>query len=279
MGVAIVAVCGLLLAVGVVAIVRWGDLGVMGAPVDGHSLGDEVRRVMWWANLLAINAFASGLTVAGPGGRLIMRLVAETSGAAAQGRLTEADQRVGAITAGGTIALLVFGGIFAGVVSSLAYFMLRRFLPGGRIAGPILGLLLFVAFATRTDPLRPRNPDFALLGPDLVPVLAFAALALLQGAAVVAFAGRVSRALPALRRDPRVVVAYLPLGLVGLAGTPLIGVVAVGTFLVLASRVGPILRYWRAPATLVTGRVFLAIVAVVLTPSAVAGVRDILTAG
>ena len=49
-----------------------------------------------------------------------MRLLAATSGRAAQGRLTEAGERVGEITTDGTIGFLLFVGVGGGLATALA---------------------------------------------------------------------------------------------------------------------------------------------------------------
>jgi hypothetical protein len=127
-----------------------------------------------------------------------MRLLAVTSGPDAQGQITEADQVVGRISLDGTLGFIVFTGLFFGAASGAAYLLLRRWLPGGRTGGLTFGVLLLVLAGSRLEPLRPGNPDFDLVGPGWVSVVAFAALALFHGMLVAALAGRLSRAVPLL---------------------------------------------------------------------------------
>ena len=73
--------------------------------------------------------FVAGLLVVGLGGRLVMRVLAATSGMDAQGRFTEAGERVGKITLGGSIGFFIFAGLLIPRASSLVYIPLRRILP------------------------------------------------------------------------------------------------------------------------------------------------------
>jgi hypothetical protein len=118
-----------------------------------------------------------------------MRLLALTAGPDAQGRITEADQVVGRITADGTLGFIVFNGIPFGLLAAALYLLLRRWLPAGRLGGLTLGVLLLVVAGTRIEPLRADNPDFTLVGPSWLAVAAFVALGLLHGMVVTALRG------------------------------------------------------------------------------------------
>ena len=119
-----------------------------------------------------------------------MRLLAVTADDSAQGAETEAEQIVGEITTSGTIDLVLFNGIFFGLASGLAYVLIRRWLPAGRLGGLAFGALLLVVAATAIDPLRADNPDFDIVGPGWLVVATFGALVLLHGMAVAAIAAR-----------------------------------------------------------------------------------------
>ncbi|MGD9705017.1 MAG: alpha/beta-hydrolase N-terminal domain-containing protein [Acidimicrobiia bacterium] len=113
----------------------------------------------------------TGVLVLGFGGRLVMRALAATSGDGAQGRLTEADEVVGQITAGGTIAFLVFVGLLGGLVTAALHLVARRWLPrrADRL-GAILAVVLVGTIGV-LDPLSPDNVDFAILRPRWLAVL------------------------------------------------------------------------------------------------------------
>jgi hypothetical protein len=82
--------------------------------------------------------------------------------------------------------------------------LLQPLLPRGRAGGLALGAILLVVAGSRIDPLRADNFDFALLGPDWLAVVVFAALALFQGLLVVALAARLGARWPLPARAIRV---------------------------------------------------------------------------
>jgi hypothetical protein len=125
--------------------------------------------------------FIAGVLVVGFGGRLVMRVLAATSGAAVQGRLTDAGERVGEITLGGTTGFFVFAGIFIPLATSLLFIPLRQILPQRAwIAGPLFGLLLLATLGV-ADPMSPDNIDFAILSPSWLAVTLVCLTALLFG--------------------------------------------------------------------------------------------------
>jgi hypothetical protein len=160
---------------------------------------DGLRLYAWWASMLLVVGTVSCLLVTGAGGRLAMRLLAVTS-PEATGRLTEAQATVGEITFDGTIGYLVFGALPFAFASTALYLLAAPWLPRGRLAGPTFGLAVFIVVAPFIDPLRADNVDFDIVGPGWLAVLVFAALAVVQGAFLAAFAGRLSRSLPLMTR-------------------------------------------------------------------------------
>ena len=109
--------------------------------------------------------FIAGLLVVGFGGRLAIRVLAATSGADAQGRTTDAGERVGEITFGGSLGFFLFAGLLIPLASSLVFIPLRRILPRPAwVAGSLFGLLLLGTFGVG-DPLSPDNVDFVILSP------------------------------------------------------------------------------------------------------------------
>jgi hypothetical protein len=213
----VIGVCVALVLAGIVMVVRWGG--------DPRAARAEARRGSVAVQLLAYAGgclaagLVAGVVAAGAGGRLVMRLLAVTSPDAA-GSITEADEIVGEISAGGTLGFFLFAGLPAGVLSALVYAVVRPLLPAGRAGGLALGALLLIGTGTRIEPLRADNPDFEIVGPDWLSVTAFIALALFQGLVVVAAGSRLARSPIAL--GPRAVragrVALAVVGLVLLPG-------------------------------------------------------------
>jgi hypothetical protein len=276
--------CIVLVVVGLLAIVRWGGLAVQppAAPADGDTVPADrppvslvVRRYLWYLTLAISAGVGAGILAAGAGGRLAMRLLAVTAGPTAQGRITEADQVVGRISAEGTLGFIVFTGLFFGAASGAAYLLLRRWLPGGRTGGVAFGALLLVLAGTRLEPLRPGNPDFDLVGPGWVSVAAFATLVLFHGMLLAALAGRLSRAVPLLALTPRAVIAHVPLLLLALGSVALVAAI-VGVAVVAASQVPAVAGVWRDRRLVTAGRVILSLVALAALPSFARAITDVL---
>src|SRR5215213_9377364 len=246
-------------------------------PTDPPPVSLVVRRYLWYLAVALLSGAAAGILAAGAGGRLVMRLLAVTAGADAQGQVTEAQEIVGRITVDGTIGFVVFTGLFFGPVSGAAYLVLRRWLPGGRAGGLAFGALLLVIAGTRLEPLRRSNPDFDLVGPGWVSVVAFTVLVVFHGALVAALAGRLSRAVPLLAARPGAFAVHAPLLLLVLPGPSVaLVLIIVGVLVVLVSRIPAVIAAWHGRRLLVLGRVALALITLVALPGFAMAVVDIL---
>ena len=139
--------------------------------------------------------FVAGLLVVGFGGRLVMRVLAATSGGGAQGRFTDAGELVGEITLGGSIGFVIFAGLLIPLASSIVFIPLRRILPRTSwIAGSLFGLLLLATFGV-SDPLSPDNVDFVILSPTWLAVTLVCLTALLFGVTFSAIVARLDATL------------------------------------------------------------------------------------
>src|SRR5215211_2829511 len=282
----VIVVCILLVLAGLLAVVRWGGLAVRPPPTPPpHAAGSTdpppmslvARRYLWYLALAVTAGFGAGILAAGAGGRLAMRLLAVTAGADAQGRITEAQQVVGRITVDGTLGFIVFTALFFGLASGAIYLLLHRLLPTGWAGGLAYGALLLVVAGTRLEPLRRGNPDFDLVGPGWVSVLAFTALVVFHGALVAALAGRFSRAVPLLAAQPRAIAVYAPLLLLTLPGPGVaLVLIIVGVAVVLVSRIPVMVAAWRSRPVVAVGRVALAVAALVAVPGFASALVDIL---
>ncbi|MDR6415166.1 hypothetical protein [Pseudarthrobacter sulfonivorans] len=293
MAVIIVAGSALLLLLGLLTVVLWGGRSIREPPAGGHGLASgstvqdfrtdaklsALRRYFWWANVVSFSALASALFAAWPGGRLIMRILADTSPDSAQGRLTEADFNVGFPSVGGTMALLLFAGLPAGFLAAILFPLIRRWLPRGRVAGPLFGLLLMVWLGSVLDPLRATNIDFTIVGPGWLAVALFAGLALLHGAVAAAAAGWWSERLPLWSNGAA--KYYVPLLAGGVLFPPFAVLVVAGSLVILlwlsvipASRLSPP-RPRHAPAWLGVGA--LALVTAAALPVFISAVFSIST--
>jgi hypothetical protein len=164
-------------------------LVLLGVQIVVHQGGGRERAPGWptYIGAALVAGVAAGVLAAGAGGRLVMRLLAATS-PDAEGSFTEAGERIGEITVGGTVGFVFFTGIPAGLLSGALYALLAPVLPRGRAGGAALGVLLLILVATRIEPLRSDSVDFLLLDPAWLAVLGFSVLALFQGMLVAALA-------------------------------------------------------------------------------------------
>jgi hypothetical protein len=136
-----------------------------------------------WAGLarnVALSGIAglfTGILVGGVGGRLFMRLAGAVAPQVAQGRDTEAGFTVGEVTFGGTLGLVVFIGIFTGIVGAILYVVFSPWLSWARRwRGVLFGVILFAIGSATSDIMNPDNIDFSILKN---PVLLVAAIFLL----------------------------------------------------------------------------------------------------
>lgn len=277
-------VCGVLLAAGVVFAVLWRheqlvepeDLALQrGATCPRwpiHVAG--LRIYLWWATLFTVVGTASGVLITGAGGRLIMRLIAATS-PDATGRLTEAQATVGEISFDGTISLLVFGALPLAFLSTALYLVVAPWLPRGALGGAIFGVAAFIGVSAFIDPLRAENIDFNIVGPGWLSVIVFAVLGVLQGVALAAFTGRLSRSLPLVSRRNWWVtfllllpaVVYVPIGIL----------LATGALVALAfPRLLPwFLRVRASRGGILVGRVILVVAVLAALPAFIGAVVSI----
>lgn len=125
---------------------------------------------------------AAGLVFGGVGGRLAMRAAAILTPSAA-GRFTENGNEIGEITLVGTVALVVFLGLFAGAASGVVWVTIRPWIPGGTRTRALLAMPVAVAIGAFAI-IDGDNPDFAILGHDPRVVAILIAVIALTGAAV-----------------------------------------------------------------------------------------------
>jgi len=157
----------------------------------------------------------AGLAAGGVGGRVFMRIAGAAAADVAQGRTTEAGFRVGEVTLGGSIGLIIFIGVISGAAGAVFYLIFRPWLSwAGRWRGAAFGVVLFAATSATSDMLNPDNPDFRILRNELLLVPLIATMFWGFGLLIDWLFGRLDRALPPAlaRHDP---VRFFYLGLVG----------------------------------------------------------------
>lgn len=124
----------------------------------------------------------TGIVVAGLGGRVVMRLAA-IAVPAASGRFTENGNQVGVITMEGTLALVLFGGLFFGVLGGTIWVVVSPWIPGKTVGRAILAAPIAVAL-TGIGLIKGSNPDFLILRHDAMVVAMLLGLVALAGLTV-----------------------------------------------------------------------------------------------
>lgn len=279
---ALLAGCGVLVIVALALGIRWRHVAFVTAPARPAEADSRDRA--WYAVrvtlrqvvIVVLAGMVTGLLFVGPTARLAMRLLAATGGDRAQGQVTEAGEIVGAITVEGTIGLIIFVGLGSGLLSSLAYGLMRRILPAGPAGGALLGLALFVIVGPTLDPIRADNPDFGIVGPGWLALLVFLAMAVVQGSLLAVAHARLSHAVPLVSRARPSSALWL-LALVPLVPTAFPPLLLLVLLLVAASAAwGPKSSAGRGGQVRLVGRLAVIVVVGASVPGLVAAVVAIL---
>lgn len=270
-------ICAALLLAGMVAGGVWSRLEFQRPDPELDLTASVVaKRFAWYVALAMTAGIVAGITVIGAGGRLAMRLLAVTAGDNAQGRLTEADEIVGEITVDGTIGFVIFNGVIGGIVGGALYLLVRRFLPPRWPGGITFGVALLVVFGTTLDPLRADNPDFDIVGPGWLALLVFASLAIAFGVVMSGLMAAVSRWLPLLAADRRVLLRYLaPAVLAAVAFSVTAVAVVIGVVAIVLTRWQPIVDAVRSRRWVLAGRMLGVVALLLAIPNAVSTFVDI----
>lgn len=216
---------------------------------------------------MVFGALAAGVLVIGAGGRLLMRVLAVTS-PDAQGLLTDADEVVGEVSAGGTVFLVGVLGALAGMTGLGLYVGLRRWLPSRSVVAGLCGAAIGAGVLARPSGLiDPENPDFRVLTPRPLAVVIVLAMVALFGLAFGPLVDRAAASWPRPSWSLRGVAGLLPFALL-LVVPPV--AIAVAVIVVLGSWLGPVPLRAGGPSLLGTRLVlgFAAVGAVVVFVSA-----------
>jgi hypothetical protein len=168
---------------------------------SGFVLPDPAFRSLFGlVRHIAIGGFAgliTGVVVGGVGGRLFMRIAGAVARDSAQGATTEAGFTVGEVTFGGTVALILFIGVFVGIVGAVLYLVFRPWLTWARQwRGAAFGVVLFAVGSATSDVMNPDNADFFILGNSLFLVVLIVVLFLVFGVVVDLLFGFLDARLP-----------------------------------------------------------------------------------
>ncbi|NIS20299.1 MAG: hypothetical protein GWN89_10280 [Thermoplasmata archaeon] len=159
-----------------------------------------------------IAGLVTGLLVGGVGGRLFMRIAGAAAADTAQGATTEAGFTVGEITAGGSLGLVIFTGVFVGIAGAVLYLVFRPWLAWtGRWRGVAYGVMLFAVGSATSDVMNPDNIDFVILGNEVLVVGMIVALFVGFGVFMEWMFGKLDRRLPAAEGSARWAYSFLAL--------------------------------------------------------------------
>ena len=172
--------------------------------------GFDVLREMARGGLAGL---VVGVVVGGIGGRLLMRVAALLEPKATSLR-TENGNVIGAITFDGTLALLLFGGLFVGVIIGALWVVIRPWLPRRPLVRALVAIPICVAMGT-TLLIQDSNSDFLILRRNLVVVGALVGLVALVGPSMVVAESVLDRVLPTVRRRGPALIAYALIDMVG----------------------------------------------------------------
>ena len=141
-------------------------------------LGDVLRDIArgGLAGLLV------GVIVAGLGGRVVMRIAALVV-PSATGAFTDNGNRIGNITFGGSLGLIVFVGLLAGIIFAVVWVVISPWLPGKGVVRGLVAVPLAVAIGA-FGLIDRDNRDFAVLGHDPLVVVSLLALVALVAPAM-----------------------------------------------------------------------------------------------
>jgi hypothetical protein len=175
------------------------------------SAGTRFGAVVQRASAMMAASTVAGVLVLGLGGRLMMRLLAATSPDSAQGRITDAEEIVGDINLDGTIALVVFVGVFGGVISLGLFVLLRRWLPKRSVLAGMVGAGIGGGLLARPVGLiDPGNRDFAILSPTWLAALCAITLVVVYGLLFAVLADRWAASWPKVDRTVKGITGVAP---------------------------------------------------------------------
>ena len=135
----------------------------------------------------------AGVLVGGLLGRIVMRVAGATSRPELAGSLTSNGNRLGDITFTGTLALILFVGVIAGIGGGVLFASAEPWLRPRRWKGLTFGAALLVALGFSV--IDPANIDFERFGITPLNVVLFAALFIAFGLAIAWLFDRIRRAI------------------------------------------------------------------------------------
>ncbi len=177
------------------------DFGVeVSSPTVNSTFADHCESLAKMGVMGLLSGAIAGAIAGGGGSRLAMRILAALN-ASKSGAMTENGFISGEITLRGTVGLIIFTGVFLGIIGGFVYVLLRRWIPGSGVwKGLAFGLTLFLLFGWAV--IEKDTVDFQIFGPKVLGVALFALLFPLYGVLVSPIADRLSDYIPPMFSKP-----------------------------------------------------------------------------
>ena len=170
---------------------------------QSSGLATRITELIRWIAVRGIAAVSLGILVFGIGGRLVM-LASRLLHPDTIGRITDNGNRIGEFTVGGTIGLIVFGGLFGGLAAGVVWVFIKNWI----VDNPVVVGLGAVALGG-LNLIEADNRDFVILGDVTVDLLLLLSLPFLFGLLLVPFDGYLDKKLPPARSVVSIVVYAL----------------------------------------------------------------------
>jgi len=158
----------------------------------------RAARLIRHIGIVGIGGLVTGIIVGGAGSRLVMLVSRLLAADAIMGIRTEAGNVVGEVTVGGSLALVVFVGLFAGGGGAITYLISEPWLRwAGRWYPAVFSVVLFALSSFVI--LVPGNIDFFILGNAEINVAMFSSLFVAFGLLLCWLVPRLDMRLPPVR--------------------------------------------------------------------------------
>lgn len=190
------------------------DAGTIAEPVEASRVSVRAWEVIREIAIGGVAGLLGGILVVGLGGRLFMRISALLDPGAA-GQVTSNGEVIGRVTLNGTLALVMFAGLYFGVVAGVLWVIASPWIPGRRAArAAVTGVIATCVAAFFV--IRAAELDFRRLDPAAANVMMLLVLAGALGVAVALIDGGLRRRLPPIDRVAPAAPGYAAVTILGL---------------------------------------------------------------
>ncbi len=163
----------------------------------------------------------AGVLIAGIGGRVVMRLAA-LAVPSSTGQFTENGNRIGDITLGGSLGIVIIVGLLFGAIGAILWVVTSPWIPGRGLRRGVLTMPVAVGLGALIL-IRGDNRDFRILGHSALVVAILVGLVASLGLVISLIDDWLDRRLPAAGTESgRVAGGYVLLVTAGLVMTPLV---------------------------------------------------------